>query len=121
MKRFFVIMVSLFAVPAVAFAAGLPDYPKDGKLIWTLSCDAGKAVANGYYDTKGQWDAYEYRLASGDVFVEFFSGDENDGYHIKLAGSTEMKKVSHNEWDAALKAKSLAVYNFMHDGATDCK
>lgn len=121
MKRFLALSVALLMIPAIAFAAELPDYAKDGKLTATYSCDSGKTVVKNYDGVQQQWYfADEYRLASDDVFVEFTSDDANNGFHMKPAGSTEMKQVSHSEWDAALKAKSLAAYNYIHGGPTGC-
>lgn len=121
MKRIFAIVVAILAIPAIAFAAGLPDYAKDGNLAKTVSCDAGKTTAKEYKSPNGKWSAVEYRTAAGNVFVDFFSSDENESLHMKLAGAAEMKQVAHKDWDAALKAKSLNTFNYIHGGAHDCK
>ena len=117
MKRILVIIVAILALSSVAFAqaTALPDYQKDDKLIDTYLCDGGKTTVKGY--AHNEWMIDEIRTASGDVFVR-----SSMGLFMQLAGSKEMKRVTHKEWDEALKAKAMAFYNALHNsGPTDCK
>lgn len=117
MKRIFAIVVAIMAISSLALAQmpTLPDYQKDGRLAGTWLCDSGKTTVKGYKHK--EWFADETRTSSGWIFVE-----SSKGFYMQAAGSTEMKKVSHPEWDAELQKQSLSVYNDLHgSGPTDCK
>ena len=120
MKRIFAILVAVLAISSVAFAQApaLPNYVKDGKVVSTYACDAGKTTVKAYGHK--EWWVDEARTASDDVFVDVFVAS-SQGFFMQLAGSKEMKKVTHKEWDEALLKSAPAYFYDLHGGGkSDC-
>ena len=123
MKRFLAVLVAVLALTSVAFAAPtLPNYKMDGKLVKKVVCDNGATTMLDYHDSDDSnwtWSVHEIRTGSGDILLE--GSAQAEELFVKAAGSSEMKSVSHKEFDDLLQAKAPAMYNRMHSsGANDC-
>ncbi len=117
MKLFFIAFVAIIAIASVAFAQTptLPDYQKDGRLGTTYLCDSNKTTVKDYYHKDGVFA--EIRTSSGAIFV-----NSPMGFYMQAAGSKEMKRLPHKEWDAELEKQSPDAYEIMHfSGPYHCK
>lgn len=121
-----IVILAIFIIAGVYVfkKSDLPDYQKNGRLEITWSCDDDKTTVNVYEASKwpaGNWAADEYLISSGDVVVEYFSQDKNDGFHVKLAGTKKFKAISYEEFNALLREKAPSAYNYIHGMSNDCK
>lgn len=118
----FVILANPIAVFASFASEAPPDYKKSGNLAHTYACDEGKTTVRVYMNQA--WKLGEIRT-TGTTLVQLKNAapePKDFDFFVQPNGAPEMKKVTHEEFDAVLEKEAPSAYRSLHGlEPNDCK
>lgn len=119
MKRIATLLAVFLMIPALALGvAALPDYQKDGTLVGTYACDAGKTIVNDYVGS--DWALFEIRPSGGGILV-IMDTDNDQLLFIKDTDSSPAKATSFEEFDKVFAERAPSFHAWATDQPNDCK
>jgi len=124
MKKILVLSVLFLVIPALVLAGStvkLPDFEKEAKVTYKGACDNEKTKIT-VFEHK-DYTALVMVIESGYSFFDVMNRDLSlGGYYMKSPNSSEVVKMSHQEWDKKLESIGKNYYNNLHYTIeTDCK
>src|SRR3989344_445152 len=108
-----VVLIALITLIAVtpSFAVELPNYTKNAKAIFSITCDAGKSIATSFIGSS--YRILEIKAQYENILIQLTRGT-NDYFLLRGIAGEGMVEVSHDSWDAKLKKVAPNLFMDLH-------
>jgi hypothetical protein len=101
----------------------LPDYESE-RIVFQGMCDSGKVSYSTYYKQGGYvLEAARIQPEGFFYFIKRYRGKEEgwqERYFRQVNHSSNLRELTHEEWDDNVKRTSVNYFNKLHDLKTTC-
>jgi hypothetical protein len=102
----------------------LPDYESEARIVFQGMCDGGKVSYSTYYKQGGYvLEAARIQPEGFFYFIKRYWGKEEgweERYFRQVNHSSNLRELTHEEWDENVKRASVNYFNKLHDLQTTC-
>jgi hypothetical protein len=102
----------------------LPDYESEARMVFQGMCDGGKVSYSTFYKRGGYVLEVARILPEGFFyFIKRYGGKEEgweERYFRKVNNSSNLRELTHEEWDEKVNEASVNYFNKLHDLQTTC-